>query len=118
MIRDRDGVYGDVFRGRVKAMGIDEVLIAPRSPWQNPYAERMIGTLRRECLDHVIVLDEWHLRRILREYLDNYYHPSRTHLSLGKDSPIPRPVQPPQMCEVYSFPVLGGLHHRYERRAV
>ena len=117
MIRDRDGVYGDVFRGRVKAMGIDEVLIAPRSPWQNPYAERLIGTLRRECLDHVIVLDERHLRRVLREYLENYYHPSRTHLSLGKDSPIPRPVQPPQMGEVYSFPVLGGLHHRYERRA-
>jgi transposase InsO family protein len=117
MIRDRDGVYGDVFRGRVKAMGIEEVLIAPRSPWQNPYAERLIGTIRRECLDHVIVLDERHLRRVLCEYLENYYHPSRTHLSLGKDSPIPRPVQPPQMGEVVSFPILGGLHHRYERRA-
>jgi len=117
MIRDRDGVYGDVFRGRVKVMGIEEVLIAPRSPWQNPYVERMIGTLRRDCLDHVIVLDERHLRRVLREYLDSYYHSVRTHLSLGKDSPIPRRVQPPQMGEVYSFPVLGGLHHRYERRA-
>ena len=117
MIRDRDGVYGDVFRGRVKAMGIEEVLIAPRSPWQNPYAERLIGTIRRECLDHVIVLDERHLRWVLCEYLENYYHPSRTHLSLGKDSPIPRPVQPPQMGEVVSFPILGGLHHRYERRA-
>lgn len=117
MIRDRDGVYGDIFRGRVKAMGIREVLIAPRSPWQNPYVERMIGTLRRDLLDHVIVVDERHLRRLLREYLDGYYHRSRTHLSLGKDAPIPRPVQPPSMGKVVSIPVLGGLHHRYERRA-
>jgi transposase InsO family protein len=117
MIRDRDGVYGDVFRSRVKAMGIKEVLIAPRSPWQNPYVERMIGTLRRELLDHVIVVDERHLRRLLREYLDGYYHPTRTHLSLGKDAPTPRPVQPPEMGKVVALPVLGGLRHRYERRA-
>jgi putative transposase len=117
MIRDLDSSYGDVFRGRVKAMGIKEVLIAPRSPWQNPFVERAIGTLRRECLDHIIVLDERHLRRVLREYIDGYYHPTRTHLSLGKDAPIPRPVQPPSMGKVVSLPVLGGLHHRYERRA-
>jgi len=117
MIRDRDGVYGDVFRGRVKAMGIKEVLIAPRSPWQSPYVERVIRTLRRDLLDHVIVVDERHLRRLLREYLDCYYHPPRTHLSLGKDAPIRRPVQPPSMGKVASFPVLGGLHHRHERRA-
>jgi len=117
MIRDRDKAFGSAFRSRVDAMGIEEVLISPRSPWQNPYAERIIGTLRRECLDHVIVLGERHLRRILREYLDSYYHPSRTHLSLCKDSPIPRPVQPPRMGNVVSFPILGGLHHRYERRA-
>jgi hypothetical protein len=116
MIRDRDGVYGDVFRGRVKAMGIKEVLIAPRSPWQSPYVERVIGTLRRDLLDHVIALDERHLRRLIREYL-GYYHGARTHLSLGKDAPIPRPVQPPEMGRVVSFPVLGGLHHRYSRRA-
>ena len=117
MIRDRDSIYGDGFRGRVKSLGIEEVLIAPCSPWQNPYVERLIGSLRRECLDHVIVLDEQHLRRVLREYLDGYYHPARTHLSLGKDAPIPRLVQPPEMGAVVSFPVLGGLHHRYERRA-
>jgi transposase InsO family protein len=117
MIRDRDGVYGDIFCSRAKAMGIKEVLIAPRSPWQNPYAERMIGTLRRDLLDHVIIVDERHLRRLVREYLDGYYHPARTHLSLGKDAPIPRPVQPPEMGRVVSIPVLGGLHHRYQRRA-
>ena len=117
MIRDRDAVFDSAFRARVEAMGIEEVLIAPRSPWQNPYVERMIGTLRRDCLDHVIVLDERHLRRVLREYLDAYYHPVRTHLSLGKDSPFSRPVQPPRMGDVVSFPVLGGLHHRYERHA-
>ena len=116
MIRDRDSIYGDVFRGRVTAMGIKEVLIAPRSPWQNPYVERLIGSVRRELLDHVIVADERHLRRLLSEYL-GYYHGSRTHLSLAKDAPIPRPVQPPSMGEVASIPVLGGLHHRYVRRA-
>lgn len=116
VIRDRDGVSGDVFRGRMKAMGIQEVLIAPHSRWQNPFVERMIGTLRRDLRDHVIVLDERHLRRLLREYLD-YYHGSRTHLSLGKDAPIPRRVQPAEMGKVVSIPVLGGLHHRYERRA-
>jgi len=115
MIRDRDGVYGDLFRGRVKAMGIKEVLIAPRSPWQSPFVERLVGSIRRELLDHVI--DERHLRRVLREYIDGYYHPTRTHLSLGKDAPIPRTVQPPEMGAVVSFPVLGGLHHRYARRA-
>lgn len=117
MIRDRNSIYGDVFRGRVKAMGIKEVLIAPRSPWQSPYVERLIGTLRRHLLDHVVVIDEKHLRRLLREYLDGYYHPARTHLSLGKDAPVPRPVQLPEMGAVVSFPVLGGLHHRYVRRA-
>jgi putative transposase len=116
MIRDRDGIYGDIFRGRVKSMGIEEVLIAPHSPWQNPYVERMIGSIRRELLDHIIVLDERHLRRLLREYL-GYYHGARTHLSLGRDAPVPRPVQPPEMGNVVSFPVLGGLHHRYERHA-
>ena len=77
----------------------------------------MIGSIRRECLDQVIVLDERHLRRVLCEYIDGYYHPTRTHLSLGKDAPISRRVQPPAMGKVVSFPVLGGLHHRYERRA-
>jgi putative transposase len=110
-------LFGDRFRDHVTAMGINEVLTAPQSPWQSPYVERLIGSIRRECLDHVIVCDEAHLRRVLREYLDGYYHPTRTHLGLGGDAPIPRPVQPREMGQVVAFPIRGGLHHRYERRA-
>jgi transposase InsO family protein len=116
MIRDRDGVFGARFRGRVEQLGIEEVITAPRSPWQDPFCERMIGSVRRECLDHVIVLGETHLRRILKSYFD-YYHCSRTHLSLDKDAPDPREVQSPELGEVIEFPQVGGLHHRYERRA-
>lgn len=116
LIRDRDRTYGKVFRARLRAMHIEAILIAPRSPWQNAYAERIIGSIRRECLDHVIVLGEGHLRRILRSYL-HYYHQSRTHLSLQKDCPEPRLAQPPSMGKVISFPQVGGLHHRYERMA-
>ena len=116
MIRDRDGIYGEQFRERVKGMGIDEVVTAPRSPWQNPYAERVVGSFRRECLDHVIVLGEKHLHRILTAYLA-YYHKSRTHLSLGKDAPEPRAIQPPSIGRIVELPEVGGLHHRYERRA-
>jgi len=115
LLRDRDAVYGDVFRKRVKGLGIDEVLIAARSPWQNPYAERMIGTIRRDLLDHVIVLSEGHLRRLLDRYF-RYYHRARTHLSLAKDAPEPRPVEPPELGNV-AEPEVGGLHHRYIRRA-
>jgi transposase InsO family protein len=97
-------------------MHIGEVLIAPRSPWQNAYAERVIGSIRRECLDHVIVLGESHLRRILRSYLA-YYHKSRTHLSLDKDCPEPRLVPPPSRGRIIALPQVGGLHHRYERMA-
>ena len=93
LIHDRDGVYGQSFRSTVTAMGVEEVVTAPRSPWQNPYVERLIGSVRRECLDHSIILNERHLRRILGSYLD-YYHGSRTHLSIGKDTPDGRPVQP------------------------
>src|SRR5205823_7401559 len=89
LLRDRDSIYGDAFRRRVAGMGIDEVISSPASPWQNPYAERMIGSIRRECLDHVIVLGERHVRRILTAYA-GYYHGSRTHLSLGKDAPTPQ----------------------------
>ena len=88
VIRDRDSVYGDLVRARIKAMGLKEVMTAPRSPWQNPFVERMIGSIRRECLHHLIVIDERHLRRILASYF-NDYHGSRTHLSLGKDSRVP-----------------------------
>jgi len=116
MIRDRDGIYGKRFHGRVEGMGIEQVLTAPQSPWQNPYAERLVGSIRRECLDHVIVLGELHLYRILKSYFD-YYHRSPTHLALGKDPPEPRPVQPPTMGKVVAPPEVGGIHHRYERRA-
>ena len=116
LIRDRDGVYGDQFRDRVREMGMTEVLTAPQSPWQNAFAERVIGSIRRECLDHVIVLGEKHLRRILRSYFE-YYQKSRTHLSLGKDAPSTRAVQPPELGAVVEIPQVSGLHHRYERRA-
>ena len=99
LIRDRDGIFGGQFRQRVKAIGLAEVLTTPRSPWQNPFAERVIGTIRRELLDHVIVLNERHLRRRLRNYL-GYYHASRTHLALKKDAPEPRPVEPPDRGDV------------------
>ena len=116
LLHDRDSIYGDVFRQRVRGMAIREVLTAPRSPWQNPYAERLIGSIRRECLDHLVVFNESSLRRTLKLYF-NYYHGARTHLSLEKDTPETRPVQPPDLGSVIELPEVGGLHHRYERRA-
>ena len=116
LLRDRDGVYGEYFRQRAKGMRIEEVLTAPHSPWQNPFAERLIGSLRRECLDHVVVLGERHLRRLLTTYLE-YYHRTRTHLSLDKDAPDERPIEPPALGAVIPIPEVGGLHHRYVRRA-
>ena len=115
-MRDRDAIYGEVFRHRVAGMGIGEVRSSPLSPWQNPYAERLIRSIRRECLDHVIVLGERHLRRLLTTYV-TYYHGARTHLALEKDAPTPRRVQMPTEGHVVVFPEVGGLHHRYERRA-
>ncbi len=93
-----------------------EVVTAPRSPWQNPDAERFIGSLRRECLDHIIVFNESSLRRILKAYFEYYEH-SRTHLALEKDAPVSRAIQPPELGVVVEFPHVGGLHYRYERRA-
>jgi putative transposase len=116
LLRDRDHVYGAKFRHRVKGMGIGEVLTAPRSPWQNPFAERLIGSIRRECLDHVVVLGERHLRRILTAYFA-YYHRARTHLSLEKDAPVGRHIEPPSLGAVLRIPEVGGLHHRYVRQA-
>jgi transposase InsO family protein len=116
LVRDRDSIYGKHFRDRVPSLGIEEVITAPRSPWQNPLAVRIIGSIRRECLDHVVVLDEKHLKRILTCYL-RYYHKARTHLSLEKDAPEPREIQPPNLGPVVAVPEVGGLHHRYERRA-
>ena len=116
LLRDRDGIFGGEFRKDVEAMGIKEVLSAPRSPWQRAYVERVIGTIRRECLDHVIVLNEASLYRHVKSFLA-YYHESRTHLSLAKDAPEPRPVHSPERGAVVAIPQVGGLHHRYERRA-
>ncbi|MBI5543265.1 MAG: transposase [Deltaproteobacteria bacterium] len=118
LFRDRDSIYGSTFTGTVSALGIQEVISAPHSPWQNPFAERVIGSIRRDLLDHVIVLNERHATKLLREYQSAYYNSSRTHLGLDKDTPEPRPVQPPNPNDVIlGFPILGGLHHRYERRA-
>ena len=116
VLRDRDKSYGQAFRHRVRAMGITEVITAPRSPWQNPYVERLIGSIRRDCLDHVIIFNERHLRRVLSSYFP-YHHDTRTHLSLGKDCPRPRPIQSSSAGNIIAFPEVGGLHHRYERRA-
>jgi putative transposase len=116
LLRDRDAVYRVVFSSRVQVLGIREVKAAPRSPWQNPYVERLIGTLRRECLDHAVVLNETHLRRLLREYLI-YYHGIRTHLSLAKDAPEPRRVERLDEGQIIERPMVGGLHHRYTRQA-
>src|SRR5213083_37065 len=114
LLRDRDRIYGDEFRKQVEVLGIKEVLSVPRSPWQRAYIERIIGSIRRECLDHVIIFDEASLRRTLRLYF-RYYNKSRLHLSLDRDSPNSRPVQ--SLGKVIAIPEVGGLHHRYERRA-
>jgi transposase InsO family protein len=112
IIRDRDRVYGEVFTRRLRAMGIRDRPTAPRSPWQNGHAERLIGSIRQECLDHVVICGERHLRHMLLSYMA-YYNGARTHLSLIKDAPIPRPVQAER--RIYATPILGGLHHQYAR---
>ena len=116
LLRDRDGIYGLDFRARVDGLGIRQVPISARSPWQNCYAERMIGSIRRECLNHVIVINAGHLRRILKSYF-GYYHRSRTHMSLDKDAPEPRPIQDLHAGRIIQIREVGGLHHRYERVA-
>ena len=110
--RDRDCVYGDVVIQRLRAMGIRDRPISPRSPWQNGYSERLIGSIRRDCLDHVVVFGERHLRHLLKSY-QKYYNEARTHLSLHKDAPIPRTIQ--TVGRTLAMPVLGGLHHQYFR---
>ena len=114
LIRDRDSTYGNEFRRRVHSLAMKEVVTAPRSPWQNAVAERLIGSIRRECLDHVVVLNPRHLRRLLKSYFA-YYHCARTHLALAKDAPDRRAVMP--IGKIRTIPQVGGLHHRYERRA-
>ncbi len=112
MIRDRDRIYGTVVTRRLRAMGIRDKPIAPSSPWQNGFAERLIGSIRRECLDHIIVFSEAHLSRILKLYAD-YYNSVRTHRSLHQDAPISRPIH--QTGIIRSHPIPGGLHHHYVR---
>jgi putative transposase len=116
LLRDRDRIFGQEFVEQVKSMGIKQVLSAPRSPWQRAYVERVIGSIRRECLDHVLVFSEGSLRRTLTAYF-TYYHHWRTHLSLGKDAPEPRRTQLPREGPVREVREVGGLHHHYERRA-
>jgi transposase InsO family protein len=116
LLRDRDGIFGAGFTKQVEDLSIEQVLSAPRAPWQRAYIERVIGSIRRECLDHVIVINEGSLYRHVQSFVD-YYHESRTHLSLEKDTPSRRPVQPPEAGRVIALPQVGGLHHRYERRA-
>jgi putative transposase len=116
LLRDRDGIYGDAFRQQVSNLQITEILTAPRSPWQTPYVERLIGSIRRECLDHIIVINASSLHRTLKSFFA-YYHDSRCHLAPNKDSPETREVQPPDKGIVVEIPRVGGLHHRYERRA-
>ncbi len=116
LIRDRDRIYGAAFNRRIRNLGIEQLRIGPRAPWQNGYAERFVGTLRREALDHVIVLGERHLLRLVRDHL-RYYNEDRPHMSLDGDAPVRRPVELPAHGRVVSLSRLGGLHHRYTRRA-
>ena len=116
LLRDRDSIYGSVFVQRVEGMGIKQKLISARSPWQSPCVERLIGSIRRECLDRVIVINERQLRQLLEHYFE-YYHKIRPHRSLSHDSPVPRPVQSPNRGKVIEMPVVGGLHHHYLRLA-
>jgi len=115
LIRDNDKIYGKVFRDRVDGLGLEQIRTAFRSPWQNGFAERWIASLRRDCLDHAIPINERQLRRVIRSYVD-YYHADRTHLALGKDAPKERPIEFREMGEVVAFPRVGGLHHRYTRK--
>jgi transposase InsO family protein len=112
LVRDNDRAYGDVFKSRVRAMGIRDRPISPRSPWQNAYVERLIGTVRRECLDRMLIFGESHLRRVLASYAA-YYNQARTHLALQKDAPLHRAVQ--RSGVIVAIPILSGLHHQYVR---
>ena len=116
LLRDRDSIYGEEFGSRVKGMQIEEVIIAPHSPFQNPYVERLIGSIRRECLDHMIILSESHLRKVLQDYC-RYHNNTRPHDSLGQNSPNPRTIEANMDCPIFSIPEVGGLHHRYQRAA-
>ena len=115
LLRDRDAIYGRDFAAITEGLGMEGVVTAPRAPWQNPYVERLVGSIRRECLDHVLVWNSRSLRRTLQSYFA-YYESCRTHLSLTKDAPLSRPVQPPALGKVIKIPQVGGLHHLYIRK--
>ena len=112
LIRDRDGAYGEIFIRRVRSIGIRDRPTSPRSPWQNAYAERLIGLIRRECIDHIVIFGERHLRHVLLSYM-TYYNGTRTHLSLNKDAPMLRAAE--TAGRILCRPILGGLHHQYTR---
>jgi transposase InsO family protein len=114
LIRDRDAIYGEAVQATIRNLNIQEVVTAPQSPWQNPFVERVIGSIRRELLDRVIVVNEIHLLRLLKSYL-LYYHEARTHMALADNAPIPRAVEPPERGPVVALPMVSGLHHRYRR---
>jgi transposase InsO family protein len=116
LLRDRDSIYGHAFAKRVESLGFEQKVIVPRSPWQNPYVERLIGSIRRECLDHMIIFSAAHLRRTLTAYFQ-YYHEARTHRGLDQDSPEPRPVEGADLGKVIEVPMANGLHHLYTRLA-
>jgi transposase InsO family protein len=116
LLRNRDGIYGSAFTRCLATLGIEDKRIAARSPWQSPYIERLIGSIRRECLDHVIILNRVHLHRLLNSYL-SYCHDSRTHRALDQDAPNARAVELPDSVKIAEFPMVGGLHHRYRRQA-
>ncbi|WP_391542511.1 integrase core domain-containing protein [Posidoniimonas polymericola] len=116
LLRDNDAIYGQVFQQRVAALGMEDRTTTPGCPWQNPYVERLVGSVRRECLDHVIILGEDHLRRVLKEFFA-YYNGRRAHQGLDGDTPLSREPEPPDGGPVVATPVLGGLHHSYSRRA-
>ena len=116
LLRDRDGIYGAEVVECIHNLGIEQKRVAPRSPWQNPFVERLIGSIRRECLDHMIILHEAHLQRILKNYLE-YYHQHRPHRPLGHDAPVARKVEGPEEGSIIELPCVGGLHHRYTRKA-
>jgi len=116
VLRDHDSIYGLPFAARTAALGLEQKLTAAHSPWQNPFVERLNGSIRRECLDHVIVLHSRHLHRVLVDYFD-YFHRHRTHRGLDQDCPHPRPIEPPEQGKIIALPLLGGLHHRYTRQA-
>jgi transposase InsO family protein len=116
LLRDRDTIYGLQFQARAMSLGLLQKLITPHSPWQNPFVERLIGSIRRECLDYVLVLHARHLHRVLADYF-NYFHRHRPHRALDQDCPEPRPVEPPDQGKIIALPLVGGLHHRYTRLA-